>query len=101
MLTFLYLDSSVTNVIIYSVFYISYIIICISGSITFSRYRIHSFLHEENQKEDNMVLKNKLFGNIKDIENANYITIYSLAKLAESRDQFTGDHIDRVGNLCI
>jgi putative two-component system response regulator len=100
-LTAMYLAEHLNNLLIYSVFYIAYIIIAISGSYTFSHYRLTSYQHEQNLKGDNVVLEKQNYQNLKDIENSNYITIYSLAKLAESRDKFTGDHIDRVGHLCL
>jgi HD-GYP domain-containing protein (c-di-GMP phosphodiesterase class II) len=100
-LAYIHLEKYIYDVLTYSIFYIAYIIIVISGSYTFSKYRFDSFLHELHLKGDNVVLEKENYQNLKDIENSNYITIYSLAKLAESRDKFTGDHIDRVGNLCL
>ena len=100
-LAYIHLEKYIYDVLTYSIFYIAYIIIAISGSYTFSKYRFDSFLHELHLKGDNVVLEKENYQNLKDIENSNYITIYSLAKLAESRDKYTGDHIDRVGNLCL
>jgi len=100
-LTYMYSDDHLNNLLIYSIFYIAFIIIALSGSYTFTKYRLNSYKHELHLKGDNIVLEKKNYQNLKDIETANYITIYSLAKLAESRDKFTGDHIDRVGRLCL
>jgi HD-GYP domain-containing protein (c-di-GMP phosphodiesterase class II) len=100
-LAFIHLEEYINEVLVYSIFYIAFIIIAISGSYTFSKYRFDSFLHELHLKGDNVVLEKQNYQSLKDIENSNYITIYSLAKLAESRDKFTGDHIDRVGSLCL
>ena len=97
----IYLLDNIKELHIYSIFYISFIIIAISGSFTFSKYRYERFLQETNLKGNNVVLEKQIYSNLKDIENSNYITIYSLAKLAESRDKYTGDHIDRVGYLCL
>lgn len=100
-LTFMYLDEYISQVLIYFVFYLAYIIIAIFGSSSFSKYRFNNYVHENSLKGDNITLEKQNYQNLIDIENSNYITIYSLAKLAESRDEFTGDHIDRVGHLCL
>ncbi|KFZ25597.1 MAG: Cyclic di-GMP phosphodiesterase response regulator RpfG [Candidatus Izimaplasma bacterium HR2] len=100
-LAFIHLSDHLNDVLVYSIFYITFIIIAISGSYTFSRYRFERYLQETHLKGDNVVLEKQIYKNLKDIENSNYITIYSLAKLAESRDKFTGNHIDRVGSLCL
>lgn len=100
-LAFIHLEEYIDDILVYSIFYVAFIIIAISGSYTFSIYRFERFIQETHLKGDNVVLEKQNYENLKDIETSNYITIYSLAKLAESRDKFTGDHIDRVGNLCL
>ena len=99
-LAFIHLYDFINDVLVYSVFYIAYIIIALSGSYTFTRFRQERYLQESSLKGSNVVLESQIYENLRDIENSNYITIYSLAKLAESRDKYTGDHIDRVGHLC-
>lgn len=100
-LAFFHLGNYIDDVLVYSIFYIVFIIIAISGSYTFTKYRKQRYLQESLLKGDNVVLEKQIYENLKDIESSNYITIYSLAKLAESRDKFTGNHIDRVGSLCL
>ena len=100
-LALIHLEDYIFDVLIYLVFYIAFIIISISGSYTFTKYRKERYLQEIHLKGDKIVLEKQIYENLLDIENSNYITIYSLAKLAESRDKFTGDHIDRVGSLAL
>ncbi len=100
-LSFNHLGDYINDVLVYSIFYITFIIIAISGSYTFTKYRKERYLQETNLIGDNIILEKQIYENLLDIENSNYITIYSLAKLAESRDKFIGDHIERVGKLSL
>lgn len=87
--------------LIYVFFYISFIFVCIYGSSTFEQYRRDKYLQTHNLRDDNVVLEKEIYNKLIEIENANRITIFSLARLSESRDHFTGDHIERVGALCL
>ena len=100
-LAFIHLENYINDAIVYSIFYITFIIIAISGSYTFEKYRKEKYLYETNLKGDNIILEKQIYENLLNIENSNHITIYALAKLAESRDKFTGNHIERVGNLSL
>lgn len=100
-LAFIHLGDYIDDILVYSIFYIAFIIIAISGGYTFAKYRKERYLLEINLKGDNIVLEKQIYNNLLDIENSNYITIYALAKLAESRDKFTGNHIERVGHLSL
>jgi|LGOV01.1.fsa_nt_gb HD-GYP domain-containing protein (c-di-GMP phosphodiesterase class II) len=96
-----HINSNLDNFLIYSIFYIGFNLIAILGSYTSSYYRKEHYRHELMLKGDNVILEKQIYDNLLDIENSNYITIYSLAKLAESRDLLTGNHIDRVGQLSL
>ncbi len=99
--SFLHSDENLFNYLIYSIFYINFNIIAIFGNYAFSNYRKKHYLQETTLKGDNIILEKQNYDNLIDIENSNYITIYALAKLAESRDSLTGDHIDRVASLSL
>lgn len=99
-LSFILSDNYRMN-LIYIFFYSSFIFICVYGSYTFERYRRDKYLQTHHLKDDNVVLKKEIYDKLIEVENANRITIFSLARLSESRDHFTGDHIERVGNLCL
>ena len=100
-LAFVQLQEYLNSFLIYSLFYIGFIVITMSGSITFEKYRRERYLRETSLKGDKIVLEKEIYTSLKEIETSNYITIYSLAKLAESRDLLTGNHIDRVGSLSL
>lgn len=100
-LAFVHLGDYINDILVYSIFYIAFIIIAISSSYTFTKYRKERYLQEIHLKGDNVVLEKQIYDNLLNIETSNHITIYALAKLAESRDKFTGDHIERVGNLSL
>lgn len=38
---------------------------------------------------------------VKDLSDSQTVTIFALAKLSESRDKDTGDHIERIGKYCL
>lgn len=85
----------------YTFFYMAFIFICSYAAYIFDQYRLENYLQTYSLKDDNVTLKRENYNRLIDIENANRITIFSLASLAESRDKFTGDHIERVGSLCL
>lgn len=94
-LSFILSDNYRMN-LIYIFFYSSFIFICVYGSYTFERYRRDKYLQTHHLKDDNVILKKEIYDKLIEVENANRITIFSLARLSESRDHFTGDHIERV-----
>lgn len=96
----IHLNEYMDNVLVFSLFYMAFNIIAGFSGYTFSTYRKHRYNEEKLLKGDKIIMEKQIYDNLLDIETSNYITIYSLAKLAESRDQFTGEHIDRVGHLC-
>lgn len=93
--------SNMKEVFIYSFFYIFFIVICVYASYVSEQYKRGKFNQTQNLEVDKVVLEKEIYTKLLDIENANRITIYSLARLSESKDQFTGDHIERVGKLCL
>ena len=93
--------SDMKDVMIYSFFYVFFIIICVYASYVSERYKRDKFKQTQNLEGDKVVLEKEIYTKLLDIENANRITIFSLARLSESKDQFTGDHIERVGTLCL
>jgi len=89
------------DVLIYSFFYLFFIIICGYASYLSDQYKRDKFRQTHSLEGDKVVLEKEIYTKLLDIESANRITIFSLARLSESKDQFTGDHIERVGSLCL
>ena len=97
----IYAKGLTVNITVYTFFYIGFLIIGGYGSYTYDYYRKEKFIQTFTLKGDNVILEKEIYNNMLDIENANRITIYSMARLAESRDHYTGSHIDRVGDSCL
>lgn len=93
--------SNMESVLIYSFFYLFFIIICIYASYISEKYKRDKFNQTQNLEGDKVVLEKEIYDKLLDVEYANRITIFSLARLSESKDHFTGDHIERVGTLCL
>lgn len=89
------------EIIFYVFFYSGFLLIAGYGTYTYDFYRLEKYIQTYTLKGDNVTLEKEIYKNMLDIENANRITIYSMAKLAESRDHYTGTHIDRVGDSCL
>jgi hypothetical protein len=70
------------------------------GAYQIERFRRNEFLHINNLSEEQIQLNQMVDEKIQEILTAQISTIIALAKLAESRDQETGEHIERVGRLC-
>lgn len=87
--------------VIFTYFYIGFVMISIYAMYISENYRRQNYLQTNRLKGDKVILERNLYDNLLEIENANRITIFSLARLAESRDKYTGDHIERVGFLCL
>lgn len=100
-LAFVHLGDYLNDALIFSLFYLSFLLIAGLSGYTFSTYRFHRYNEEKLLKGDKVILESKNYDNLIDIEASNHITIYSIAKLAESRDKFTGNHIERVGKLSL
>ena len=66
-LAFIHLEDYINDVLIYSVFYITFIIIAVSGSYTFTKYRKERYLQETHLKGDNIVLEKQIYENLKEI----------------------------------
>lgn len=92
---------NLTQSIIYIFFYLAFIAICFYGSYIFERYRREKFAQTHALMSDKVLLERENYDKLVDVEESHRITIFSLAKLAESRDHYTGDHIERVGGLCL
>jgi len=61
---------------------------------------MHSIFCESEQIEkDNTHLKESVDKSVGEIQKLNHDSIYSLAIIAESHDDFTGGHLERVGTL--
>lgn len=70
------------------------------GAFQIERYRRNEFLNIHNLSKEQIQLNQMVDDKIEEILTAQISTIIALAKLAESRDQETGEHIERVGGLC-
>jgi len=97
----LYLEDRLLDGIVYSIFYTGFNIICMYASFTYEHYRRQKYLEEFSFIDDKSLMTKEIHRSIEDIKNSNRITIYSLARLAESKDKYTGDHIERVGDYCL
>lgn len=86
---------------IYTFFYINFTVICIYGSYIFERYRRAKYLQAHNLLENNVVLERQIYEKLIELEKAHRTVVFSLAQLAESKDHFTGEHLERVGYLCL
>ena len=91
----------ILDVFIYTFFYSSFLIIVGYGTYMYDFFRLEKYIQTYTLKGDNVILEKEIYKNMLDIENANRITIYSMAKLSEARDHYTGSHIDRVGQNCL
>jgi response regulator RpfG family c-di-GMP phosphodiesterase len=87
------------EVLAQSVFYIGFAIIGIVGSNYHEQYRLNQFYQESIMQGEKIVLKKQIFEQYESIKNYHSATIFAIARLAESRDKFTGGHINRVGKL--
>jgi len=97
----LYLPDQFSDALVFSSFYIGFAIISTFGSFTFAQYRKERYLRENLLEKDKVILERKNDDNLLNLDNSNRITVYAFARLAESRDVFTGEHIDRVGELSL
>jgi len=70
------------------------------GAYQIDRFKRNEFLHVHNLNLEQEALHTTVNEKIEEISIAQISTISALAKLAESRDKETGEHIERVGQLC-
>src|SRR6202011_2920385 len=56
---------------------------------------------QQKSEKDNYVLQEMVQSQIKQLAGAQGETVFAIAKLAESRDDQTGRHLERVQTLCI
>lgn len=87
------------NIISNGLFYLFFSILGILGTKYFEEYRLNQFYHERIIVGEKVVLEKQVYKQYEDIKNYHSATIFALAKLAESRDKLTGDHINRVSEL--
>lgn len=90
------------NLIIFSVsmFLFAENIIGALGAYQLEKFKRNEFLNNFNLNRSHENLSVTVNEKVEEIYKAQISTIYALAKLAESRDTETGEHIERVGNLC-
>ncbi len=94
-----YSDSTIMDILGHGQFYIFSIIVGFIGSRYFESYRLNQYYQESIIAGEQVVLKKQIFKQYEDIKNYHSSTIFALAKLAESRDQMTGNHIHRVSKV--
>lgn len=82
-----------------AIFYVSFCCIGVIGSRYFEQYRLNQFYQESIILGEKIVLEKQIYEQYEDIKNYHSATIITLAKLAESRDLLTGNHINRVAEL--
>lgn len=82
-----------------SVFYIGFTVIGVFGSTYTEQHRVTQYYKEMILQGENIVLEKQVYKQYEDIKNYHSATIMAIAHLAESRDTFTGGHINRVGEL--
>lgn len=104
LLEYLYLSYHVAgfsfqSVVVHGIFYTVTIIIGVVGTMFFENYRRNQYYQERILVGENVVLEKQKFEHLNDIKRIHLATIFTLVKLVEDRDRFTGDHIYRVGDL--
>jgi len=81
-------------------FFISANILGMIGNYNIEKASRKSFLKSQKIKEFNEELKEKVDVQVNEINNLHMESVFALAKLVETRDKFTSDHIERVSILC-
>ncbi|BCR36701.1 HD-GYP domain-containing protein [Mariniplasma anaerobium] len=99
MLTILFSDINIGVIIENLIFYSSFCFIGVVGSRYFEQYRLNHFYQESLIMGEKIVLEKQIYKQYEDTKNYHTATIITLAKLAESRDLLTGNHINRVSKL--
>lgn len=83
-----------------STFYLVSLVIGIVGSFYIDYFTRWNFLLNQQVVQDNEDLINRVNSQVVELTEAQRATILALAKLAESRDTETGEHVGRVGAYC-
>jgi HD-GYP domain-containing protein (c-di-GMP phosphodiesterase class II) len=83
-----------------SMFYALSILIGMFGSYFIDYYTRRNYLLNHQIEVDKKSLENRVRKQVDEITQSQNATIFALAKLAESRDTDTGEHVARVGQYC-
>jgi HD-GYP domain-containing protein (c-di-GMP phosphodiesterase class II) len=83
-----------------SLFYFSSIVIGTFGSYSIEKFSRQTYIQKKRIEHDKSVLEDRVLSQTNEIVTAQIVTIFSLAKLVESRDKETGLHVERVGKYC-
>ncbi len=83
-----------------SLFYFSSILIGTFGSYSIEKYSRKNYIQNIRIEHDKSILEERVLSQTNEIVTAQVVTIFSLAKLVESRDKETGLHVERVGKYC-
>lgn len=83
-----------------STFYLVSLFIGIVGSFYIDYFTRWNFLLNQQVVKDNEDLVERVNAQVVELTEAQRATILALAKLAESRDNETGEHVGRVGAYC-
>lgn len=83
-----------------SLFFIGANIIGMLGSYNLEFINRKNFLQGEKIEEYNKNLENKIRVQVEEINDLQVETVFVLARLVESRDNYTGSHIVRVSKYC-
>ncbi len=83
-----------------SLFFISANILGMIGSYNIEKASRNSFLKFQKIQKYSEELKEKVDVQVNEINNLHMESVFALAKLVETRDKFTSDHIERVSILC-
>jgi HD-GYP domain-containing protein (c-di-GMP phosphodiesterase class II) len=83
-------------------------LILLAGTVTigiFGNYYTNdgarkSYLQQKQNAADKKHSERMMAEKVKEISDSQTVTIFALAKLSESRDKETGNHIERVGRYC-
>ncbi len=83
-----------------SLFFIAGNILGMIGCYNTEKSSINSFLKLQKIEKYSEELKEKVDIQVNEINNLHMESVFALAKLVETRDKFTSDHIERVSILC-
>ncbi|MCD4827503.1 MAG: HD domain-containing protein [Acholeplasmataceae bacterium] len=89
----------ISVILITLIFYLSFCFIGVMGSRYFEQYRLNQYYQETIITGEKIVLEKQIYKQYEETKNYHTATILTLAKLAESRDLMTGNHINKVSNL--
>jgi hypothetical protein len=89
-----------SQILAMTLFYGLSVLIGMFGSYFIDYYTRRNFLLNHQIEVDKKSLENRVHKQVDEITQAQNATIFALAKLAESRDTDTGEHVARVGQYC-